>query len=91
MRLAIFRDTGFASRLLKAAEDYADQYVFDAEEMSSEHEPTEFERMLLKDMLNGLFADEVFADILQEAARGMKLAGMDPEGIDLKRPVHSNA
>ena len=36
-------------------------------------------------MVNGLFADDEFAALLQEAARGMKAGGMDPEGIDLPR------
>lgn len=41
--------------------------------------------MMMEDMVNGLFADDEFAALLQEAALGMKAGGMDPEGIDLPR------
>jgi hypothetical protein len=84
-RLAIYRDTGIGSRLLKAAERYVrEDYVFAADE-GSDHEPTQFERMMMEDMVNGMFGDPGFDEILQEAARGMKAGGMDPEGIDLPR------
>lgn len=83
--LAIFRDTGLGSRLLRAAERYVrDDYVFGADG-GDDHEPTKFERMMMEDMVNGLFADEEFAALLQEAARGMKAGGMDPEGVDHPR------
>lgn len=71
--LPIFADGGLGSRLLHAAETYArDEYVFSPDE-GSDHEPTEFERMLFEDMINGLFAHEPFAAILQEAARSIPL------------------
>ncbi len=67
--LPIFAEGGIGSRLLRAAESYAkDEYIFSPDE-GSDHEPTEFEHMLFEDMLNGLFAHEPFAAILQEAAR----------------------
>lgn len=82
-RLAIFRDTGIGSKLLKAAERYVrDDYVFGSDE-GFDHDPSKFERMMMEDMVNGLFADDEFAALLQEAARGMKAGGMDPEGVDL--------
>lgn len=41
-KLAIFRDTGIGSRLLKAAERYVrEDYVFGADE-GDDHEPTQF-------------------------------------------------
>ena len=78
--LAIFRDHGLGKRLSDAATAYADEYVYDDGESASDYVPTERERVLLHDMLAGLFADEKFSSILQEAARGMKAGGMDPEG-----------
>jgi hypothetical protein len=89
-KLAIFRDTGIGSRLLKAAERFVrDDYIFAADE-GSDHEPTQFERMMMEDMVNGLFADPEFDDLLQEAARGMKAGGADPEGVDLPRTEHAS-
>lgn len=81
--LAIYRDTGFGTRLSMAAEAYLESYVFSPDE-GSDHELNAWERMLFQDFLAGLFAHEDFADILQEAARGMKAGGMDPEGRDLQ-------
>ena len=81
-RLAIFRDTGFGTRLSMAAAKYLESYVFSPDE-GSDHDLTEWERMLFEDFLAGLFAAEDFSDLLQEAARGMKVGGMDPEGHDL--------
>lgn len=86
-KLAIFRDTGIGTRLSAAADRFAAEYVFSPDE-GADHDPTDFERMLLLDMLAGLFADEEFSGILQEAARGMKAAGLDPEGVDLPRAAH---
>lgn len=80
-KLAIFRDTGIGTRLSRAAQKYADDYVFSPND-GSDHEPTGFEKVLIDDMLAGLFADETFSGILQEAARGMKAGGADPEGQD---------
>lgn len=84
--LAIFRDTGFGTRLSMTAEAYLENYVFSPDE-GSDHELNDWERMLFQDFLAGLFADRDFSDLLQEAARGMKAGGMDPEGHDLARPI----
>lgn len=78
--LRIYNDGGLASRLMLAADKYIEEYVYDDGESSADHVPTDFERTLLHDMLAGLFSDEEFSAILQEAARGMKAAGLDPEG-----------
>ncbi len=80
-KLAIFRNTGLGTRLLRALENYAKEYVF-SPDAGSDYEPSEYERMLFEDMLNGAFADPSVDSILQEAARGMKAGGMDPEGED---------
>lgn len=81
-KLAIFRDTGIGTRLSMAAEKYLEDYVFSPDQ-GGDHDLTEWERMLFQDFLAGLFADEDFSDLLQEAARGMKAGGLDPEGHDL--------
>jgi len=80
-KLAIFRPDGLGSRLYNALAQYASVYVFSPDE-GSDHEPSEFEKMLFSDMLAGAFAEPEVSDILQEAARGMKAGGMDPEGPD---------
>ncbi len=80
--LAIFREHGLGARLHRAASAYADDYVYDDGQSAADYVPTEKERALLHDMLAGLFSDDGFSSILQEAARGMKAGGMDPEGPD---------
>lgn len=82
--LAIFRDTGWGTRLSTAAEAYLEDYVFSPDE-GSDHELNDWERMLMQDFLAGLFSQDDFSALLQEAARGMKAGGMDPEGRDLSR------
>lgn len=81
--LAIFRSDGFGSRLFNALDQYASEYVYSPDD-GGDHDPTEFERMLLHDMLAGAFAEPTINAILQEAARGMKAGGMDPEGQDIQ-------
>lgn len=81
--LAIFRDTGFGSCLSRAAAAHIADYVFSPDE-GSDHELTEWESMLVEDFLASLFSSEDFSSLLQEAARGMKAGGMDPEGHDLQ-------
>ena len=83
-RLAIFRDTGWGTRLSTAASAHIEDYVFSPDE-GSDHELNEWEKMLVQDFLASLFSQDSFSDLLQEAARGMKAGGMDPEGHDLSR------
>ena len=80
--LAIWRPRGIAGRLSDAANAYLDEYVYSNGDNASDHEPTEFERHMMEDMLAGMLSDERVSSILQEAARGMKAGGMDPEGPD---------
>jgi len=61
----IFLPGWFGSELLRAAEAYLAEYVFDDGESSFDYEPTEFERMLLQDAINGIFGDDKFSSILQ--------------------------
>ena len=83
--LAIFRDTGFGTKLSHAATKYLADWVYsdDPDGPYADHELTAFERAMIEDFLAGLFADDKFSGLLQEAARGMKAAGLDPEGVDL--------
>jgi len=69
--LAIWKDGGLGSRIYKAIHAYLDDYVLSPDE-GSDHEPTEFERMLLEDFFNGAISDEAVNAILQEAARAMQ-------------------
>ncbi len=80
--LAIYRPQGLGSRLSRAAEEYIDEYVYGGPDGGGDYTPTECEREMLHDVVSGLFSSEKFADILQEAAAGMKAGGMDPEGAD---------
>jgi hypothetical protein len=80
--LAIWKTHGIGARLSDAANAYLDEYVYSAHDHASDHEPTEFERDMMEDMLAGMFSDDRVHAILQEAARGMKAGGMDPEGPD---------
>lgn len=80
--LAIFRNKGFGTKLHEAATKYLADYVYsdDPDGSCADHELTEFERAMIDDFLHGLFADDDFSGLLQEAAKGMKAAGIDPEG-----------
>lgn len=80
--LAIWRERGFGKRLSDACAAYLADYVYSPDDNYADHEPTEFERMMMEDMLAGMFANKDVDAILQEAARGMKAGGMDPEGPD---------
>ena len=65
--LPIYADGEIGARILAAMEAYRREYVY-SPEYGSDHEPTDFEQVLLEDFLNGAFTGEVSA-ILQEAAR----------------------
>lgn len=65
--LPIYADGGIGARILAAMESYRKEYLYSPED-GPDHEPTEFEQVLLEDFLNGAFTGEVSA-ILQEAAR----------------------
>jgi hypothetical protein len=80
--LAIWRNQGLGARLSRAADSYLSDYVYSPDDSFADHEPTEFERLMMQDMLAGMFADISVSSILQEAARGMKAGGADPEGPD---------
>lgn len=77
--LPIYQDGGLGDRLYKAMHAYLDEYVFSPDE-GSDHEPTEFERMLLEDFFNGAISDEAVNAILQEAARAMQEARLAQGG-----------
>lgn len=80
--LAIYRPQGLGSRLSRAAEAYLDEYEYGGPTGESGYVPNEFEREMMHDMIAGMFSDEAFAAVLQEAAAGMKAGGMDPEGAE---------
>ena len=69
--LPIWKDNGLGDRIYKAMHAYLDDYVFSPDE-GWDHEPTEFERVLLEDFFNGAIGDEAVNAILQEAARAMQ-------------------
>jgi hypothetical protein len=52
----LFADTGVGGMLSAAAKAYREDYVFSTE--GPDHEPTEFEAVLLEDFEAGLFSDE---------------------------------
>ncbi len=78
--LPIWKDNGLGNRIYKALHAYLDDYVFSPDE-GPDHEPTEFERMLLEDFFNGAISDEAVNAILQEAARAIE-ASAGPENVD---------
>ncbi len=78
--LPIYADGGIGARILAAMEAHRKEYVYSPEH-GSDHEPTDFEQVLLEDFLNGAFTDEVSA-ILQEAARAAA-----PQPADLVRAL----
>lgn len=51
-------------KALHRAEAFANEYEFDSDEGC--HTPSDLERMLMLDMLNGLFDDDPFVAILTE-------------------------
>lgn len=57
MAAAPFLDGGLGDLMLRAGEAYLADYVMGQDE-GPDHEPTEFERWLLEDFLNGLMNDE---------------------------------
>lgn len=59
-----FAENGYGSRLLREAVAYLNEYVFDYDS-GADHEPTEFERFMMEDMLNGLFSHEPFFGIIR--------------------------
>ncbi|MFG1331229.1 hypothetical protein V5F41_08230 [Xanthobacter autotrophicus] len=71
--LPIFADGGIGARLSSAMEAYRADYVFGLED-GPDHEPSEFERAMLEDFLNGAISDAAVNDILQEAARALTRA-----------------
>ena len=83
--LSIFRPAGLGTLLNRAAMDYLAEYEYDPvpDEFVSAHTPTEFERGMMEDMIAGLFSDEHFSGLLQDAARSMKVDGRDPCGPDI--------
>lgn len=65
--LPIYAEGGIGARLMEAMEAYRKDYVFSPDD-GWDHDPTEFEKLMLEDFLNGAFNEQVTA-ILQEAAR----------------------
>lgn len=63
----LFSEQGLGFKMLAAAEAYIADYVYDYDG-ATDHEPTEFERDMLSDMVNGLFGDDAFAALLSHAA-----------------------
>jgi hypothetical protein len=61
---APFAEGGIGSRLLNAATDYAEEYVYDDGESFADHTPTEFERFMLIDFVNGLFSNDQFSQLM---------------------------
>ena len=55
---APFLPGGVGDQMLGAAYAYLDEYVLSTE--GDDHEPTDFERVLLEDFVNGLISDERF-------------------------------
>lgn len=78
--LPIWKDDGLGGRIYKAMHAYLDDYVFSPDE-GSDHEPNEFERLLLEDFFNGAISDEAVNAILQEAARAMQAAMPEAAGV----------
>lgn len=68
--LPIWQKGWIAVRLSAAMHAYLAEYVFSPDE-GCDHEPTEFERMILDDMLNGALSSQAVNDILQEAAAAL--------------------
>src|SRR5262249_21931854 len=60
----IFLPGEFGERLMRAAADYLADYEFDDGE-NGHHVPTEEERLLMLDAINGVFGDDTFSGILQ--------------------------
>ena len=54
---APFLDGGLGDLMTRAGYAYLEEYVLSSDE-GADHEPTEFERFLLEDFLNGLLCDE---------------------------------
>lgn len=69
-RLPIFGGDGIGTRLSSAMEAYLADYVFGLED-GPDHDPSDFERAMLEDFLNGALSDAAVNDILQEAARAL--------------------
>ncbi|HEY5797684.1 MAG TPA: hypothetical protein VIU82_21990 [Bosea sp. (in: a-proteobacteria)] len=75
--LPIWKEGWIASRLSAAMHASLAEYVFSSEE-GCDHEPTEFERMIMEDMLNGALSEQSVTDLLQEAAFAMLSASPAP-------------
>lgn len=65
--LPIWKEGWIASRLSAAMHAYLKDYVYSPDE-GCDHEPTDFERWLMEDMLNGALSSPDVTSILQEAA-----------------------
>lgn len=66
--LPIWAEGGIGDRIYKAMHAYLDDYVFSPDE-GSDHEPTDFERILLEDFFNGAIGAEAVNATLQGAAK----------------------
>jgi len=67
---------------LRRAEAYANEYEFDSDEGS--HTPNDLERLLMLDMLNGLFCDEAFVAALSPIGGEAEPVAWRDEGHNLK-------
>ncbi len=75
--LPIWKEGWIAYRLSAAMHAYLKEYVYSPDE-GWDHEPTEFERGIMEDMLNGALSDETVTALLQNAAAAMLAASPSP-------------
>jgi hypothetical protein len=68
--LPIWKEGWIAERLSAAMHAYLAEYVWSPDE-GCDHEPTEFERMIMEDMLNGALSAKAVGNLLQDAAFAM--------------------
>ena len=68
--LPIWREGWIAERLSTELHGFLTGYVFSPDE-GGDHEPTESERIIMEDMLNGALSSEPVTAILQDAARAL--------------------
>lgn len=82
-QLPIWLEGGIASRLSAAMHAYLKDYVYSPDE-GADHEPTDFERWIMEDMLNGALSDQAVNAILQDAAFAMLASAPAPAsgGVD---------
>lgn len=79
--LPIWKEGWIAERLSAAMHAYLAEYVWSPDE-GCDHEPTEFERMIMEDMLNGALSAKPVENLLQDAAFAMVAAHPAPAAVE---------